>query len=91
MEARASHKCGAPRHSESHINMCIYLINTFKNQIFYHMNSANEYQWKAKNNKSAIRLNGIPTFLLIYYSFLNKLLSGTPWADGPGPLYIWAW
>jgi hypothetical protein len=59
-----------PPHSESYINI---LINTLKNNIFYSLNNANEYWQKAKNNKSTIQLNGIPTFLLTFLNFLSEI------------------
>jgi hypothetical protein len=32
-----------------------------------YLNNANEYGWKARNNKSTIELNGIPTFFLLHF------------------------
>jgi hypothetical protein len=57
---------GPPLHSETHKNILIYLINIFKDQNFYHLNSANELQLKVKNNKLTIQLKNIITFSFTY-------------------------
>jgi hypothetical protein len=70
MEPGQATNLGPPHHSKSHVNILIYLINIlFKNQIFCHLNIANEYRWKTENSKLQIQLNGLLTVFLQF----------TPW------------
>jgi hypothetical protein len=62
----------------------MYLMSTSKNKIFYRLNSSNEYRW---DDKSAIQLEGIPTFLLRYYLFLIKYENSG--LCGPGAWVKW--
>jgi hypothetical protein len=69
MESGPVTNVGPPPHSESHINKWTCLINALKSDYL-----SNKHPWKFKNNKSAVQLNWIPTFLFTHSIFFIKIL-----------------
>jgi hypothetical protein len=76
---RASYKSEATNLLRKSYKYTIIFNKYFKRLEFL----SNKYQWKAKNNKSIIKLNGIPTSLLACKNIFADPLYQRPGANGP--------